>query len=187
MNNIIEIRVGELGVSQNNVIIRSIGIGSCVVVSVYDKTTKIGGMVHAMLPARRQDEKSLLSTIKNKAINIKKSGNLLVSNLFNKDCTIYCNDIDALKYVDEAVDCLLQAVKIAGANQYNLKAKVVGGAQMFGGADQKESIGTRNAANALEALKKAGVEVQGADVGGTVGRMADLNLANGVLTISTKI
>jgi len=52
MPNIIEISTGEISVGRNGDVISTLGIGSCVAVCLYDKTSRIGGMIHAMLPTR---------------------------------------------------------------------------------------------------------------------------------------
>lgn len=52
MTSDIEIRVGEYAVGSDMGIIKTSGVGSCVVICLYDEDKKIGGMVHAMMPTR---------------------------------------------------------------------------------------------------------------------------------------
>ena len=48
----IDVDTGEVKVSSEPVILRSVALGSCVAVVVYDRTQKIGGLAHIMLPGR---------------------------------------------------------------------------------------------------------------------------------------
>ena len=47
---IIDVNTGEVKVAVEKGILRSVGIGSCVVVAAYNLSRKIGGMAHIMLP-----------------------------------------------------------------------------------------------------------------------------------------
>ncbi len=47
----VEVSTGELRVTKNGVL-RASAIGSCVAVTLYDKTTGIGGLAHVMLPGK---------------------------------------------------------------------------------------------------------------------------------------
>ena len=46
----IEVHLGKIEVSARHDILRASGVGSCVVITMYDPGRKIGGMAHAMLP-----------------------------------------------------------------------------------------------------------------------------------------
>ncbi len=46
----ITVGIGEMKVASSPCLLRAMGIGSCVVVALYDKYTKIGGIAHIMLP-----------------------------------------------------------------------------------------------------------------------------------------
>ncbi len=50
--NIIDVDTGEIRVSSEPVMIRAVALGSCVAVIIYDRSKKIGGMAHIMLPGR---------------------------------------------------------------------------------------------------------------------------------------
>ena len=50
MREIIDVNTGEVKVGGEKVILRSIAIGSCIVVAAYDSKQKIGAMAHVMLP-----------------------------------------------------------------------------------------------------------------------------------------
>lgn len=47
---IINVSTGEIKIAEGNQTLISHAIGSCIVVSTYDKTNKIGAMAHIMLP-----------------------------------------------------------------------------------------------------------------------------------------
>ena|SRR3989339_1460301 len=48
----ISIRIIELAAGNNNQILKTGSVGSCMVVALYDPENKIGGLAHAMLPLR---------------------------------------------------------------------------------------------------------------------------------------
>jgi len=48
--NIIDVNTGEVNAAVEKGILRSVGIGSCVIVTAYNLRGKIGGMAHIMLP-----------------------------------------------------------------------------------------------------------------------------------------
>jgi chemotaxis protein CheD len=49
---IIDVNTGEVKVTYEPVVLRAMAIGSCVVVVVFDRGKKIGGLAHIMLPGR---------------------------------------------------------------------------------------------------------------------------------------
>jgi len=50
MKSIIDVNTGEVNMSSQKDMLRSLAIGSCVVVAAYDPRNRIGGMAHVMLP-----------------------------------------------------------------------------------------------------------------------------------------
>ncbi len=42
--------IGEVKVDQGNVILSAYGVGSCIVITLYDEEKKIGGLAHCLLP-----------------------------------------------------------------------------------------------------------------------------------------
>jgi chemotaxis protein CheD len=46
----IPVRIGDVRTASDTAVLFSIGIGSCVVVALYDAVTRTGGMAHVMLP-----------------------------------------------------------------------------------------------------------------------------------------
>jgi len=53
-----EIKMAQMAVGEKDGQIKTGSIGSCVVIVLYDKTSKKGGMAHAMLPSRGDKEKT---------------------------------------------------------------------------------------------------------------------------------
>jgi chemotaxis protein CheD len=45
------VRIGELEVARAGAVLFSLGLGSCVALTLYDATARIGGLAHVMLPA----------------------------------------------------------------------------------------------------------------------------------------
>jgi chemotaxis protein CheD len=163
MSKVIDISVGEMAVGVKDVQIKTSGIGSCVVVCLYDEEARAGGMIHSMLPTKgavAQKDKSA------KAIS----------------------NSSVAKYVDEGIERLVFEVEQIGAVKDRLVAKLAGGSKMFKFiGDEKNSIGLKNLEMAKQELIKHGIPVSGEDTGGTVGRVAEFDLENGILNIEIKI
>lgn len=54
-----EVTIGDYAVTTDSGVLTAHGIGSCVVVSIYDRRKKVGGLIHALLP--KQDPKVVKS------------------------------------------------------------------------------------------------------------------------------
>ncbi|GJM26004.1 MAG: chemoreceptor glutamine deamidase CheD [Phycisphaerae bacterium] len=86
------------------------------------------------------------------------------------------------KFADTGVDALVESVLASGAVQSRLKAKIAGGAAMFGeGADS--GIGSRNAQAVRERLQKHGIAIVASEVGGNKGRRMSLNPETGEVEV----
>ena len=86
------------------------------------------------------------------------------------------------KFADTAVPEMLAVLRGQGMSTYGLTAKLAGGANMFNGSGPLQ-IGDANAEAVAAALKRAGTNVAGQDVGGTRGRRVDFDCASGEMTI----
>jgi len=91
------------------------------------------------------------------------------------------------KYADTAMALLMKEIASMGANKSRLRAKIAGGAQMFSfpGKPQILKIGDRNAEAVELELKKYGIPLLIADVGGSFGRTIHFDVATGDLRIRT--
>lgn len=56
----VEVRMGDVAVAGNPTTLRALGVGSCVVITLYDPQLRIGALAHAMLPsdARRKGHRT---------------------------------------------------------------------------------------------------------------------------------
>ena len=50
MGNVIKVGMADLNICKSPDIITTLGLGSCIGLTFYDPVTKVGGMVHYMLP-----------------------------------------------------------------------------------------------------------------------------------------
>ena len=75
------------------------------------------------------------------------------------------------KFADTAVEWLVAELVQKGADQGRMKAKLVGGANMFNAIQYNPlPVGTRNVMACREELTKRGIPVLAEEVGGTKGR-----------------
>lgn len=126
------------------------GLGSCVAIFLYDDLTKIGGVVHVLLPKAPR-------------------GASIVN-----------------KYANTAVVRLLEEMLAKGARREHLRAKLVGGAQMFPNLNIKVAdIGRQNIDEAKKTLKWLGIYIAAEDTLGNHGRSATFDLETGRVSIST--
>ena len=58
MSEIIDVNTGEIAVRRGEYKLRSMAIGSCIVIAVYDSHAKVAGMVHVMLPGHMPHQSS---------------------------------------------------------------------------------------------------------------------------------
>jgi len=88
------------------------------------------------------------------------------------------------KYVDTAVESLMEELGRQGADLGRLEAKLVGGANMFISITQQAvPIGMRNVSAAREQLGAKGIKIKAEDVGGSQGRTVFFTLADGKIEI----
>jgi chemotaxis protein CheD len=166
MSDTINIKTSELAVAKNSGIIKTGSVGSCVVISIYDRENKVGGLAHAMLPTR-----------KHKSDNDEEAEEI-----------DYEPGNKSSKYADESVDNLVKGMKKKGANLDNMVAKLVGGASMFKKlTGNSHNIGMKNIESARTRLDELGIKIENEDTGGSSGKLVELHLVNGVLEVNTKL
>ena len=151
-----EVKIGKVVVTKSaeNLIVS--GIGSCLVITLYDPKLKIGALAHAMLPAHHAS-----NPIPNPRSEIRDT-----------------------KYVDIAIDEMLKRMEAFGTKRGDLEAKLIGGANMFPGFPS--DIGKDNVSCAKEKLKKEGIQLIGESLGGCVGRSVEFSVASGIVTVKMK-
>ena len=155
----IEVKMGDIAVAKNSDSLVVSGIGSCVVIALYEPKLKIGAAAHAMLPPN--------SKAQNHSSTSSEAG----------------ETVDT-RYVDIAIDELLKIMETQGARKGDLEAKLVGGANMFSAF--MSDIGKENVTGAKEKLKKEGIKLVGESVGGTQGRSAEFSASSGIVTVKMK-
>ncbi len=74
-----------------------------------------------------------------------------------------------------AIPELILSVIAMGADHYNLKAKVFGGAHVLGGVSESLDVGSHNVRYAFNYLKSLNIPIVEKNVGGTRGRKICLN------------
>jgi len=90
------------------------------------------------------------------------------------------------KYADTGIRRLVREVLDKGAKKHRLKAKLVGGAQMFPNLNVKISdIGKENCHEAEKTLKNLGISVVAREIYGNRGRSATFDLSTGEVIIKT--
>ena len=143
----LQVGIADYKVARNPGRLITLGLGSCVGVSLYDPVVKVGGLLHVMLP----------------------------------DSTQFNNVTKPAKFADLGIPLMIKSMQLTGAVVGRLQAKLVGGAQMFSGLDDKLTlnIGQRNTEKSREILKKLGIPVLSEEVGGNRGRTVILDTQTG--------
>jgi len=163
---VLQVRMGEGIVTGEPHIISSLGLGSCVVVTLYDIYLRIGGLAHIMLPDSSQIR------------------------MRNDDCGMRNNnpkcEIRNRRYqcADTAIVALLEGLQRKGAMRQDIVAKIVGGARMFSDYESVSTgIGEQNIASVRNILKRERISVLGEHVGGHHGRSVEFHLSSGRLIV----
>lgn len=89
------------------------------------------------------------------------------------------------KFADTAVPELLNLMKQLGAVKDIIRAKLVGGAQMFTNviSEPLGNIGQRNLQAAKDALAKENIPVVAEDTGGDCGKTVEIDLESGEVSV----
>lgn len=95
--------------------------------------------------------------------------------------------VNQAKYADTAIELMVQDILRLGAHKLHLQAKMAGGAQMFSfpGKPNVLRIGDRNAEAVEAELKRLGIPLLIADVGGSFGRTIHFDVGSGDLKVRT--
>ncbi len=175
----IEVHIGEIEVTQRPHNLVTCGVGSCLVVTLYDPKLQIGALAHTMLP---------LSPTQNTEHETHLSGSLSPEAQPSQQTCLVAEQVSAkvkdTKYIDVAIDEMLQRMQTKGAKREDLEAKLIGGANMF--SSFNSDIGKNNVLNAKDKLKKEGIKIVGECVGGSQGRSVEFSPTTGVVTVKTK-
>jgi len=159
----IEVYMGEIAVAKDGDNLVASGIGSCLVITLYDPKHKIGALAHTMLHARRLSFEMRSSKDERRKTN---------------------PESPDTKYADTAIDEMLKRIETLGAKKENIEAKLIGGANMFSAFES--DFAQENISRSKEKLKKVGIPIVGECVGGSQGRSIEFSVATGIVTVKTK-
>lgn len=163
MNELVNVGVAELKVSNNSVVMASFGMGSCVAVAMFDPLKKVGGLAHVMLPESRGKDKG-----RNPAKFADTAVEFLADELVRKGAR------------QKGIRC-----KIVGGSQM---FEMPGSSGQDGDSEGKpkpKHIGARNVEAVKQALGGLGIPLVGEDTGGNYGRTVRFNTSTGELEISS--
>jgi chemotaxis protein CheD len=91
------------------------------------------------------------------------------------------------RFASLAVGVLVRLLAAEGAAPDRLRARLAGGACMFEALlpEAGRRLGLRNVQAARDALRAAGIPIDGEEVGGSYGRSVYLRAADGVVTVTS--
>ncbi|MCS7118476.1 MAG: chemotaxis protein CheD [Archaeoglobaceae archaeon] len=141
--------IGEVKIARSGVL-KTIGLGSCVGIGIYESKLKAAALAHAMLPRS--------------------------------------NGSKTAKFVDSAVEIMVESLVALGGDKRNLIAKVAGGAQVFKHLTLENlRIGERNVEAVRETLRDRGIRLVSEDVGGNIGRTVYFFASDGRMLVRYSI
>lgn len=162
------IGIGQLAVASAPASLIASGIGSCVVVCLYDKTKQIGGIAHIMLAKET-------------------FGNAISFIDFNQSSENQEPPAPA-KFADTGIDNLIKELQNNGVDPKNLEAKIVGGSEMFQTITKSDqSIGTANINAVKTKLASLGIPIVSEDIGGNHGRSLIFFINSGQIEIKKRM
>jgi chemotaxis protein CheD len=164
IENVRAVPIGEIVVSDTaEDVLVAYGLGSCVAICLYDPVARVGGMLHALLPA--------------------------APNTPERNRRHPAPAAPSAKFVDQGVSLLIESLLKLGARRTRLTTQLCGGAQVLSAPGFEEesalNIGERNLQAAESALKAASIRVSAQDTGGRIGRTVRLYMANGRVTVKS--
>ena len=157
----IEVKMGEIAIAGAEDILTATGVGSCIVITLWDPLLKIGTLAHAMLSSQNKGQK-------------KREEVLQHVKFVNPDN----------RYVHSATNEMLKKMESQGVKRENIEAKIIGGANMFSAF--RSYIGSENVLSAKSKLKEEGIKIIGECIGGSQGRSVEFSISSGVVTVKTK-
>lgn len=141
---------GEIHFGQETTQVTTI-LGSCLAVTMWNPTLRMGAICHALLPSCPNPKK----------------------------CSKHCTD--RFRYVECTISWMIEQFLERNVDRTGIECKVFGGGDMFSTCDleYKISIGKQNAAMALKTLQAEGMKVVAQDLEGSEGRKIIFNTENG--------
>lgn len=155
MTSTVRVGMSQLAVARAPDKIETQALGSCVGVVLYDASTKIGGMSHAMLP-------DVMDASMSSRVNPAKFVNTAIEILISKMIEMGANT---------------KSIKAKLAGGANMFPDIV--------RNDESSVGVRNVEAARRTLKAYGIEIVAEEVGGTFSRTIVLDTKTGKLRVRT--
>lgn len=172
--------MGHIAVMKGSHNLITSGVGSCLVITLYDPKLQIGALAHTMVPSstkRDTEYEQRLSTHLSPGAAPGQQACLVAEQVSTK--------AEETKYVDVAIDQMLKRLEANGAKRQDLEAKLIGGANMFP-TIASDDIGQDNVLSAKDKLKAEGIKIVGECVGGSQGRSIEFSPTTGVVTVKVK-
>jgi len=178
----IEVPMGKMVVLEGSQNLITSGVGSCLVVTLYNPKLQIGALAHTMLPSKARHNTDYEQNISaSLPVGASSSGQKC---MIDEQVSTKTSDT---KYVDVAIDQMLKGLRAKGSNRADLEAKLIGGANMFPSfIPGTNDIGKENVLSAKDKLKKEGIRIVGECVGGSQGRSVEFSTTTGVVTVKVK-
>jgi len=175
----IEVHMGDIAVIEGADNMITSGVGSCLVITLYDPKLQIGALAHTMvpsLPTQDTQYRQRLSAEMSSEATPAGQPCLVAEQVLTRT--------KDTKYIDVAIDKMLKGLGARGAKREDLEAKLIGGANMF--PSFASDIGEDNVRSAKDKLKAEGIRIVGECVGGSQGRSVEFSPTTGVVTVKVK-
>lgn len=156
MDDRIIVNTADFVIGRSPQILVTLGIGSCVAVCLYEKTSKIGALLHIMLP------------------------------IYLEELAGGRGQFNPLRFADTALGLAVVELEKLGVVKERLSAKLVGGAQMFVAFSKTHDVGAKNVEQTERILNVLGIAIAAEEVKGTIGRSVEFDLGTGLVKIFTK-
>jgi chemotaxis protein CheD len=166
----LNVNMGEYAVSKGPCLMATWSLGSCLAVILYDYRTKVGGLLHAMLP-------SCAGKGENSAPG--DGPNSILSSTADADAVVGTSA--GGKYVDTGVSEMILAMKKLGSRMDGTIGALIGGSTVLNMGNL--SVGERNVKVARELLRSMNILIIKEDVGGSRGRSVLFDLEKGEVTV----
>ncbi|MHA1198298.1 MAG: chemotaxis protein CheD [Candidatus Heimdallarchaeaceae archaeon] len=154
---IVYVGIGEIASGDETDILKISSLGSCIGVVLFpndSESSKAAVMGHIMLPSSPKEGKKKIH-----------------------------NRWGPAKYADIAVPTMIETMVDLGIKKENIRAKIVGGANMFGHGSQTLQIGKNNEIETKKLLSKNKIHIQRSFTGGDIGMSVVYVVEKKLLTV----
>ena len=155
MEDIIEVNTGEVRTARNKTTLRAMAIGSCIVITGYDRNNKAGAMAHIMLPGNAPAKKNQKSKYAADAVDelikqmvragTKKADIEVVlvggGNVLDRENDTVCQtNIDSVSQILKEKDIPVRACALGGTQRRMVRLDVETGTVMYSEGDGKGKL-----------------------------------------------